>query len=72
MNNYNYITKAETFITTQDAQLLAELKIIFGHDKLTQLRQFLANVIEDTGYGDVKIVIADGKVQLLKVEKSYK
>jgi hypothetical protein len=40
--------------------------------KLTRLVDLLEDVIDETGYGDVKIVVAEGKVQLFKVEQSYR
>ena len=52
--------------------LLSRLMKLLGSSQLLRLIELMEGVIEDTGYGDVKIVIAEGKVQLLKVEKSYK
>ncbi len=49
------------------AALLAEL----GQDRLIQLAGLIADIEQDTQYGDVKIVIAEGRVQRLKAEKSY-
>lgn len=43
-----------------------------SRETLIQLASLIAEVAEDTGFGDVKIVIADGRVQILKAEKSYK
>ena len=40
-------------------------------NKLIKLVELLEGVVSETGYGDVKIVIAQGKVQNLKAEKSY-
>lgn len=40
-------------------------------NKLIKLVELLEGVVNETGYGDVKIVIAQGKVQNLKAEKSY-
>ncbi len=52
----------------------AQLKLteLLGGAKLIKLVKLVENVIEETGYGDVKIVIAEGKVQMLKAEHSYK
>lgn len=49
------------------AALLAEL----GQERLIQLAGLIADIEQDTHYGDVKIVIAEGRVQRLKAEKSY-
>jgi len=54
-------------LTEAIAALLAEL----GQDRLIQLAGLIADVEQDTQYGDVKIVIAEGRVQRLKAEKSY-
>jgi len=67
-----YVESAEVFITTDEARLLRFLLVTFGYDKLTMLRDLLKDVIEDTGYGGIDIVIADKRVTLLKVEKSYR
>ncbi len=49
-----------------------KLIIMLGPMKLVKLVELLEDVIEKTGYGDVKIVVAEGKVQMLKAEHSYK
>jgi len=48
------------------------LAVLLGTVKLVRLVELLEDVIAETGYGDVKIVIAEGKVQMLKAEHSYK
>ena len=45
---------------------------LLGTGKLIRLIELLEDVIQETGYGDVKIVVAEGKVQMLKAEHSYK
>jgi hypothetical protein len=47
---------------------LAEL---LGEERLRQLVELIEEVEGDTRWGDVKIVIAEGRVQRLKAEKSY-
>lgn len=54
-------------VTEAIAALLAEL----GQERLIQLAGLIADIEQDTQYGDVKIVIAEGRVQRLKAEKSY-
>ena len=67
-----YIECSETFITTDQARLMQFFLAKFGQERLTQLKHLLEDLIEDPGYGDIKLVIMDGRVTLLKVEKSYK
>ena len=67
-----YVECSEVFITTDQARLMQFLLAKFGQEKLFQLKQLLLDVIEDTGYGGIGIVVAEGRVTLLKVEKSYK
>jgi hypothetical protein len=52
--------------------MAARLTKLLGTVKLVRLVELLEDVIEETGYGDVKIVVAEGKVQMLKAEHSYK
>jgi len=49
-----------------------QLTTLLGNAKLLRLVELLKDVIDETGYGDVKIVVAEGKVQMLKAEHSYK
>ena len=66
-----YVESAEVFITTDEARLLRYLMDKFGRDRLFQFKQLLDDVIT-TGYGDIKVVVVDRRVALIKVEKSYK
>lgn len=43
-----------------------------GLERMARLADLLDEVSQDTGYGDVTIVIAESKVVLLKSEKSYR
>ncbi len=52
--------------------LAISLTKLLGIAKLARLVELLEDVIDETGYGDVKIVVAEGKVQMLKAEHSYK
>lgn len=45
---------------------------LLGVNRMVKLIELLDEVIDQTGYGDVKIVIAQGQVQSLKAEKSYR
>lgn len=50
---------------------LSKLEKHLCPDQIELLASLLADVIDDTGYGDVKIIIADKRVVRLKAEKSY-
>lgn len=50
---------------------LNRLLNLMGPEKFLQLADLMRDVALDTGYGDVKVVIAQGTVARLKVEKSY-
>ena len=39
----------------------SRLVVLLGTAKLLRLVELLEDVIEETGYGDVKIVVAEGK-----------
>jgi len=52
--------------------LACRLIRLFMNGKLIRLVELLEGVIEETGYGNVTIVVAEGKVQNLKAERSYK
>jgi hypothetical protein len=58
--------------TTNPKDMVSRLAVLLGTVKLVRLVELLEDVIEETGYGDVKIVVAEGKVQMLKAEHSYK
>lgn len=47
------------------------LLLLLGPERLVQLAQKLDDVAKDTRFGDVKIIVTDGRVRLLKAEKSY-
>ena len=50
---------------------LAKLEEHLCADQIELLASLLDDVIGETGYGDVKIIIADKRVVRLKAEKSY-
>ncbi len=50
---------------------ITSLLSTLGQERLIQLAELIADIETDTQYGDVKIVIAEGRVQRLKAEKSY-
>jgi hypothetical protein len=52
--------------------LACRLKRLLGNGKLIRLVELLEGVVEETGYGNVTIVVAEGKVQNLKAERSYR
>lgn len=54
------------------ADVPARLVELLGIERAEQLVLLLQDVLDDTGFGDVKLVVAEGKVTLLKAEKSYK
>jgi hypothetical protein len=54
------------------SEALREIEDLLGAERVVQLRCLLLDVMRDTGFGDVKLVVAEGKVALLKAEKSYK
>ena len=47
------------------------LLLLLGPERFLQLPQMLNDVATDTRFGNVTIVITDGRVRLLKAEKSY-
>jgi hypothetical protein len=61
--------KSENTPEVNDA--VKKLLLLLGPERILQLAQMLEDVATDTHFGDVKIVITDGRVRLLKVEKSY-
>ena len=54
------------------AEAIQFLEANLGYDRLVKLADLIQDVIMDSGYGDVKIIISDSTVQTLKIEKSYK
>jgi hypothetical protein len=52
-------------------EALKRLVQLLGYRRVVQLPKLLDDVALDTRFGDVKIIITDGRVRLLKAEKSY-
>ena len=44
---------------------------LLTQEQVLLLTRLLREVLDDTGYGDVKIIIAEKRVVRLKAEKSY-
>lgn len=53
----------------QDMQGLSAL---LGKEHMALLVELLETIIGDSGYGGVEIVVADGRVQSMKLTKSYR
>jgi hypothetical protein len=51
---------------------LEKIGRLLGARNVAMLARLLEDVQEDTRYGDVKVVVADGRVVGLRAEKSYK
>jgi hypothetical protein len=60
---------SENFV---ECTAMDELIRLLGMEKIVQLADLLGEVSAKTGYGDVKIVVAEGRVTTLKQEISYK
>ena len=58
--------------TIDPTHAMARLTILLGTDRLIRLVELLEDVINETGHGDVRIIISEGKVELLKAGHSYK
>jgi len=58
-------------LTDEVKAAMQRLLALMGAERLVQLAQKLDDVVSDTRFGDVKIVVTDGRVRLLKAEKSY-
>lgn len=52
-------------------EAIKRLYLLLGAERLVQLTQMLDDVAADTRFGNVTIVITDGRIRLLKAEKSY-
>jgi hypothetical protein len=50
---------------------MRRLLALLGGERVVQLTQKIEEVITDSHFGNVTIVITDGRVRLLKAEKSY-
>ena len=59
-------------VKTNPKDAYYRLTKLLGSARLVRLVELLEDVIDESGYGDVKIVVADGQVQLLKAERSYR
>jgi len=66
-----YLT-LEDLETVDPIDVTVRLTKLLGLIPLFKLIMLLEDVINETGYGDVKIIVAEGKVQMLKAEHSYK
>ena len=57
--------------TTSAVLALAKLEKHLCADQIEMLASLLDDVFDDSGWGTVKIVVADKRVVRLKAEKSY-
>ena len=60
---------SENFV---ECTAMDELIRLLGMEKIVQLADLLGEVSAKTGYGNVSIVINDGRVETIKQEFSYK
>jgi hypothetical protein len=51
---------------------IQRLVALLGPEHAGLLAELLATILEDTGYGGVEIVVADRRVQTMKLTKSYR
>jgi len=78
MNNltveiYDPDGKAVDWRNRSEVEIATEkLLELLGVERIIQLADLIAEVCEKTGYGDAKIVVAEGRVTTLKQEISYK
>jgi hypothetical protein len=49
----------------------ADLDFIMTEEQIRLFASKLAGLIKDPGWGCIKIVVVDGKIENIKVEKSY-
>lgn len=59
---------ADDKLVTESLDLLLE---ILGPDRVVMLADLVLDVRDVTGYGHVKILLADGHVVRIKAERSY-
>lgn len=48
------------------------LLLLLGDAHAELLAELLETILDDTGYGGVEIVVADGRIQTMKLTKSYR
>jgi hypothetical protein len=51
---------------------MQRLPALLGMEHVALLLELLETILGDTGYGGVEIVVADGRVQTMKLTKSYR
>jgi hypothetical protein len=59
-------------VSEREEELQIRLVKLLGEEKAARLADLLEEVMQSPGWGDVKIVVVDGRPALLKIEKSYK
>lgn len=65
--------KTVTWQNRSEAEIATEKLVgLLGAERIIQLASLILEVCQKTGYGDVKIVVAEGRVTTLKQEISYK
>ncbi len=58
--------------TAEAVTALERLPALLGAEHVSLLLELLETIIGDSGYGGVEIVVADGRVQSMKLTKSYR
>ena len=51
---------------------MQRLPALLGLEHVALLLELLETIVEDSGYGGVEIVVAEGRVQSMKLTKSYR
>lgn len=64
-------TKPEE-ITEEVSAAILRLPALLGVEHVVLLLDLLETILDDSGYGGVEIVVADGRVQTMKLTKSYR
>jgi hypothetical protein len=59
------------YLTSNGGDPPPALEQLLSQEQMALLAKLLREVLDDTGYGDVKIIVAEKRVVRLKAEKSY-
>ena len=59
------------YSTVGETDAITRLVELLGANCIMQLANRLDELLDDTGYGNVTIVLVAGRVRLIKVERSY-
>jgi len=66
------VTDRPVSMTQAQVRLMGQLLEAMGEERLSRLLELVTEVVSDSGYGDVRLVIREGRIVRFTIERSIK